>query len=657
MKPGYFSALLLLLASYALASNAASLDHNLEVELNPETGAFRISDRVEVSGLSEYRFPLAPWLDQHEVRLDTRSVELQHDGDAFLLPLAAGKSHWIEFELRGTLPERGAADQGSSYAADGVYLPGYDSWLPHPVGMPLSYRMTVLVPPGYRAVASGKLLADSEDARAYQASFIADGVRELPSLFAGPYEVSEQLRDGLRLRTYFHPGLESFSGAYLDAAGDYIERYRRDIGDYPYADFHVVTAPLPVGLGFPGLTYVDRRIIPLPFMRTRSLAHEVLHSWWGNAVGVDYASGNWAEGLTTFMADYRLERDKGEQAAREMRVRWLRDYAALPASRDRAVRAFRSRQHQASQVIGYNKAAFVFHMLMREIGEPAFDEGIRHFWREQQFKQASWRDLQASFEAVTGRDLGWFFRQWLQRSGAPRLSLGKHSVTPVDGGYLTRVEIIQTVAGYRFGLDVELQSDSGSETRRINIDATRSLLEWMTPERPQSIAFDPGNDLFRRLQAAEAPPILRDITLNAQTATLLVGDVSFRDAARKLAARMLDTPPNFIDSAAQRTPQRPLLLFVPRDLLEQQLAALDVTLPAGLPDKQHRAAAWTARLVNATPVLVVTADSAAELEALLRPLPHYGGQSYVLFTGGKAQARGLWPIERGSLYRDLRATP
>jgi hypothetical protein len=50
---------------------------------------------------------------------------------------------------------------------------------------------------------------------------------------------------------------------------------------------------------------------------------------------------------------------------------------------------------------------------------------------------------------------------------------------------------------------------------------------------------------------------------------------------------------------------------------------------------------------------VVTADNAAELASLLRPLPHYGGQSYVLFAAGRAVSRGIWPLTRGSLYLDL----
>ena len=46
-------------------------------------------------------------------------------------------------------------------------------------------------------------------------------------------------------------------------------------------------------------------------------------------------------------------------------------------------------------------------------------------------------------------------------------------------------------------------------------------------------------------------------------------------------------------------------------------------------------------------------DDVTALQSLLRPLPHYGGQSYVLFDGGRAVERGIWPLTRGALYRDL----
>lgn len=651
-----FCCVLLLACAAAGAAEPAVLEHEIHVELDPESGEIRIDDRFGIEGRADFEFTLEPWLGIESLSIDGAAADIRPAGDGWLVPLPDRGPHELAFRLAGRVPPRGSAygDLTASSGADGVFLPGYDFWIPRDPAYPLRYRLRVTVPSAARAVATGRLAGEEPADGRYIAVFEQRIPGEAPSLFAGPYRVRESLRNGLRLRTYFHGELDEFADIYLAAARAYIERYSTAIGAYPHADFHVVSAPLPVGLGFPNLTYVGRRVIPLSFMRGRSLAHEVLHSWWGNGVAVEYASGNWAEGLTTYMADYALERDQGPDAARSMRIKWLRDYAALPAAHDRPAREFKSKRHQASQVIGYNKIAFVFHMLENEIGAQAFADGLRLFWQRHNFAAADWGDLRSAFESVSGRSLSWFFGQWLERSGAPRLSLGAHRVEPLGAGYRTRIEILQPVAGYRFQLPVLLVTADGRERQEITVSEALTVVEWDTDARPLSIQLDPDSDLFRKLQAREAPPILRDIMLDPDTATVVgTTDAAFAGLARDLAARLLETEPRIADLAGAVNPARPLLLIAPGENLPELLARLGLETPRQLPSVVHSAAAWTARLPGGEPVLVVGADTIEELRALLRPLPHYGGQSYVLFAAGRALERGIWPITRGALYRDL----
>jgi len=643
------------LFAQALSSPA---EHALEISLTPASGQIEIIDRVRVTGRENYTFRLAPWLDIESISLDDHPLKAARFGDhEYVVALPDSKPHVIGFILRGTVPVRGAQEAvelSSSSGSDGVYLPGYDAWIPQDEAGLIRYRMLVKVAPGQRAVATGKLISEQATNQQYQATFEVVHPSEAPSLFVGPYQVTERLNQNLRLRTYFHAELTGLADVYLATADDYIQRYQASIGAYPYADFHIVSAPLPVGLGFPNLTYVGRQVIPLQFMRTRSLAHEVLHNWWGNGIRVDYASGNWAEGLTTYMADYALARDKGEAEARSMRVKWLRDFAALPAQRDQPLRDFRSKQHQASQVIGYNKLAFVFHMLANEIGQPVFTDGLRRFWNKHVYGRAGWEDLQAAFEQAAGRDLGWFFRQWLERSGAPRLSLGAHSVEQVAGGYRTRIEILQPVTGYRFKLPVLLATVDTNQRHEILISDTLTRVEFVTPTKPLYIHVDPGSDVFRRLRRDETPPILRDVTLNPSAITVIAStDAEFIEVARNLAIGLMDVEPRFETLSALQNADQPLLLITTGNVLAQQLSQLGLEQLPELPDIAHSAGAWTARRENGAPILVVTAENALELRSLLRPLPHYGGQSYVLFDAGHALGRGLWPLSRGSLYRDL----
>lgn len=650
-------AFLLLFACARAGAQAQVPQHDIDVRLDPASGEIEIVDRLQVEGRDQYVFVLAPWLEIEKLAIDGSTAIPRRKGNHWSVSLPDRGRHRLEFSLSGRLPARTptASYAGASSGADGAYLPGYDSWIAIDPSRPLlSYRLRIAVPEAQRAVATGKLVDEQHGDGLYRAVFERQLAAEAPSVFAGPYRVGERMQDGIRLRTYFHAELEGFADVYLDTAGSYIRRYADAIGDYPYADFHIISAPLPVGLGFPNLTYVGRKIVPLPFMRGRSLAHEVLHNWWGNGVAVDYARGNWAEGLTTYQADYALARDQGADAARAMRVKWLRDYAALPKERDLPVRMFRSKQHDASQVIGYNKVAFIFHMLRVEIGQQAFDEGLRIFWREKRFRTAGWDDLRAAFERSSGRTLDWFFSQWLERAGAPRPALGAHRVERVDDGYLTSVELLQPVAGYRFQLPVLLVTEDGLERHQIAVSESLTRVQWTTDARPLSIQFDPDSDVFRKLQSGEAPPILRDITLDPEARTVILsGDDEFGEIAKQLAGRLLESAPRVEGLERAQQSKRPLLVITRGDRLPDLLERLQIGLPPELAGTNHSAAAWTARRPAGNPVLVISAENSGELQSLLRPLPHYGGQSYVLFAAGRALQRGIWPITRGALYREL----
>jgi aminopeptidase N len=356
---------------------AAPERHEIELRLDPPSGAVTLTDAITAEGRDALVFRLAPWLTLEEVKLDGQAAEARAQAGLWQVALPDRNAHQVTVRLNGTLPplRQGDPSQRAASGPEGSLLMEHAGWLPLTGADRIAYRLSVETPAPYRAVATGRLAREVTGAATNHAVFVADTPADWPSLFAGPYEVAEKQVGELRLRSYFHPELADQAEAYLAQSARYIARYAARIGAYPYADFHIVSSPLPVGLGFPNIAYIGRMIVPLPFMRGRSLAHEVLHNWWGNGVAVDYPRGNWAEGLTTYLADYALAADEG--TAREMRLGWLRDYAALPADRDGPVVDFVGKRHEAAQVVGYGKLAFVFHMLERELGEAVFTEALR----------------------------------------------------------------------------------------------------------------------------------------------------------------------------------------------------------------------------------------------------------------------------------------
>ena len=507
----------------AAAPRVAHLD--LDVTLDPQSRRFHAV--AELAAPGEFRFTLYHTLAISAASADGQRIAVVPAGsDGYLREwrLPARQGTRLRIEYGGTLPALDhALDQRRVLGAmppmaatEGSFLHSGSGWYPQPAAL-FSYRVRLSLPGDQRGLVAGRLAAEElpqGDNQRYTATFEfaqpADGI----DLMAGPYVVREKLvprpaAPPLRLRTYFYRNLDALADPYLDDSRRYIELYSREIGAYPFSEFSVVASPLPTGFGMPTLTYIGAQVLQLPFIRATSLGHEVLHNWWGNGVYPDYATGNWSEGLTTFMADYFYKERESAAAARAARLGWLRDFAAVPAGEQMALSAFRSRTHGAEAAVGYGKAAMVFFMLRDTIGEDAFNRGIRLFWEQHKFKVASWNDLRAAFEQAAGRPLKTFFEQWVDRAGGPAPAIAQAQAQTVGGKTRLVLTVTQTAPAYSLRVPIEIVTGNRSETRWVDLDRERQVVTLELGAMPDGVRLDPELHVWRVLDREQLPPILR----------------------------------------------------------------------------------------------------------------------------------------------------
>ncbi len=653
------------LLAAACASAAAPVHQSLEVALD--------ASRASLQVRGEMSFPPGAAV---EVRLDGRYAfdELRVDGVPITpdrigtgeagvwrwsVPASAQRPRLLRFAYRGGLTRlddgmdhrQVLALRGAVAGREGSFLPAGSGWHPQAGDTPFSYRVALSVPSGERAVAPGALI--SEQVRADGHTAVFEQVEPLAGIdvFAGPYTVAErriELAPGraVLLRTYFHAELADLAAGYLDSAARYLARYDRLIGDYPFAAYSIVSSPLPTGFGMPGIAYLGRQVIRLPFIRATSLGHEVLHNWWGNGVVPDYARGNWSEGLTTFMADYAYREDEGEDAAREMRLAWLRDFAAVRPELDQPLARFVSRRHGAGQAVGYNKAAFVFHMLRDLVGQGAFEAGLRDVWVRHRLQTAGWAQLRTAFERAAGRDLGPFFAQWIDRSGAPSLAIA--SALRTSGSGRERIVVSVAQSGTPFLLRVPLRvhlEDGRVVDATVDVAGKESSVSMDVPARATAVSLDPDVRLFRRLAADEVAPILRQVLIDPRTGTLVAGaDAASRAAATALAEASLDHGVR-LRRDARPTQGGPFLIVGTHGEVDAALAAAGLPpVPAELRGRgSGYAYAWQER--DGPVYAVASGQDAQALAAMARSLPHLGAQSHAVFEGARSVARGVWRRE------------
>lgn len=667
-----FAALAGLLCAMAGAfAHAGQPVLDLQVELDPATHRFTALADVAPAA-KDFRFLLHESLSITAASAGgkpVRPVVSDADGGvrAWRLALPAGEER-LRVEYGGTLPalDRALDHRGvlrglpPMTSSEGSFLPAGGAWYPQPTSL-FSYRVTVTVPGGQRAIVPGRLASESLPATetgSYRASFEFEQPADGIDLMAGPWIVREKIApraggNALRLRTYFTRELDAVPGladGYLEDTQRYLERYAEQIGAYPFSGFSIVASPLPTGFGMPTLTYLGADVIRLPFIRATSLGHEVLHNWWGNGVYVDYAKGNWSEGLTTFMADYAYKEQESADAAREMRLGWLRDFASVPAGGHTPLADFRSRTHGAAAAVGYGKSAMLFVMLRDTIGEEAFARGIRTFWEKNRFRHAGWGDLRTAFEQASGKRLGEFFDQWLHRAGGPSVSITEARMAAEAGKPRLQLVVEQAAPAYALRLPIELAFQSGSEIRWIDVAHPRDVVSLDVATAPIGVRADPELRIWRMLERDQLPPILRQWYIaRAPRLAIVSTSADVRDAADVLAQRLFETRPRAVplDELNGATPFMLIGLH----------ADVDAALArAGLPSRppslagKGSAQAWTVSRSEGAPLAVVSADNADALRALLRPLPHYGAQSWIVFDGSRAIARGVWPAP-GKLVR------
>ncbi len=661
-RPGF----LLLIATSVLVPMAAhaTLPHlDLDLRLDPKSRAMHAV--AVLPGGQSLRFTLHRSLEVRSAWSDGVPLAFEAVGAANSTRqwhVHTPRDTAVRIEYAGTLPtldrsltHRDVLQNMTPMASpEGSFLPAASGWYPAP-GPQFTYRLKLSLPDGQRGLVAGRLVDEAlprAEAQSYTATFEfaqgADGI----DLMAGPYTVREKIvpraaARPLRVRTYFYPEIETLSSDYIEDSLRYITQYSRSIGEYPFSEFSIVASPLPTGFGMPTLTYIGAQVLRLPFIRATSLGHEVLHNWWGNGVSVDYTTGNWAEGLTTFMADYANKERESPRAALEMRLGWLRDFAAVPADDQRPLVEFRARTHGAAAALGYGKAAMLFYMLRDLIGEQAFEQGLRDFWRAKRFRKASWTDLREAFESASRRPLADFFAQWLERTGGPALELERASAAPNDkGGFDLSLSFSQAAPAYRLSVPVEVASGADSRTYRVDIDALTQQARIELERVPDGVRLDPQLRLWRMLAPEELPPILRQwILARSPRVAVASADSALREAALALAERLFERKPAVIShlQAALRD-NEPILLAGIHAAIDTELAR------SGLPPRpatlagRGSAQVWTiAAAPGRAPVAVVSVRDAPALRELRRPLPHYGSQSYLAFDGARAIERGIWP--------------
>ncbi len=693
-----YSALLLAFCMLLPASLQARLHHQLEVRLDPERHHIEVTDTITredpAAGTLEIQLhpdlvpAIADGAGYLEVLPDRGVGDLSalnitaHNTDMvprrYRVELPAGQERFV-LHYQGRI-RHALRQQGEEYARGfretpgmiddrGVFLAGSSYWYPQVAGERVSFDLHVQLPPGWSGMTQGERLARDSDDPQVQEHWRCDSPQEEIYLIAGRFSEYTRTTNGVQAMVLLREADAALAQSYLDATAGYVQLYSDLIGPYPYSKFALVENFWETGYGMPSFTLLGPKVIRFPFILHSSYPHEILHNWWGNSVYVDYQNGNWAEGLTSYLADHLVKEQRGQGA--DYRRGVLQKYTDYVRHRQEfPLSAFRSRHSAVSEAVGYGKTLMLFHMLRRQLGDEVFRQGLQALYRQQRYRVAGFADVEAAFSGVAGRPLQAFFQQWVQRSGSPSLRVTRARVRRADGHHRLSALIEQTQPGAAYALRlpvaVQLEGEEAAWQTELMMDNKQLQLSLDLPAVPLRLDIDPEFDVFRRLDRNEIPPAISQ-AMGAERVMMVLPAAAapaLRAAYEALAAAWQAGDPDKFSVAddaelGQLPDDRAVWLFgwdnrfrdrQLRALRDYDVSAADDTLTidgTALSRRQHAVVVMARHPANPEQALGwLAADEPAALAGLGRKLPHYGRYSYLAFTGTEPAnvLKGQWPV-------------
>lgn len=658
----------LLFGSTAVAKTESAVHHELEVSLRPDDGGLIVTDRLRFSKGAQQQllFTLNKGLrvNTPDGSLEKLPAKAESMHQPYRLILAEPRQE-IALSIQGKLLTPDYRGMGGMPAAiispEGVYLDSGSAWYPVHEGIIDGFRMRISLPDEWESVSQGKRSIEGS----WQ-QWQSDSPEQEIYLLAGAFTRFTRQHGDLDLSVYLLNPDQALANTYLNAVQSNIDRYKTLFGDYPFPKFAVVENRWQTGYGMPSFTLLGSRVIRLPFIPYTSLPHEIVHNWLGNGIWVDYGQGNWSEGLTAYLADHLMKETRGEGA--DYRRKALQKYADFASDeKDFPLRRFVSRHSDASQAVGYSKSLMLFHMLRQQLGDETFIKALRQFWNQYRFTEAGFDDLLAVFDkyrAEPGDN-----RQWLERTGAPLLSLENPAFEESGQGYRLTFSLVQQQSGPAFRLSVPafvtLQGVPEPVVHRFSMLNKRIDVSLDVAAKPLRLDIDPQFDALRLLDKSERPASLGRLFGSSRWYLVLPTAVSddSRNAWLQFARAWRERYPSLklvddTDMTSIPVDADMIIAGWSNLLFNEQAKHLPGVAGNNNPaiaigssgfDTESHSVVVTGRSNDRT-IGFIGADSPASVSLLARKLPHYSSYGQLVFdSNGKNLLKRSSPIGKSIL--------
>jgi aminopeptidase N len=234
------------------------------------------------------------------------------------------------------------------------------------------------------------------------------------------YRYSEQMVDFLERETGIAYPWESYSQIMVQ---DFLYGAMENTTATIFGDFFNVDAR----------AYTDRNYVGVN-------CHELTHQWFGDYITARDGRDTWLqESYATYYPKMFTRQILGEDEYNWQR-RGEQNTALEASKKDR--NPIRHSQSGTARV--YPKGSNVISMLSYVLGDEQWKRALSHYLKTHAYGNVETNDLQQAIQDKLGKDLSWFFDEWLLKGGEPQYTVHYEDILKADGTRHTEIAVEQT---------------------------------------------------------------------------------------------------------------------------------------------------------------------------------------------------------------------
>jgi aminopeptidase N len=135
-------------------------------------------------------------------------------------------------------------------------------------------------------------------------------------------------------------------------------------------------------------------------------------------------------------------------------------------------------------------------MLRFNLGDAKFFETLKVYVKDFAWKSVTTEDFRKVADAVSQQNLGYFFIEWIESSGAPEFKL-EYTIFRTQKGFRVMGKVSQDLDTFRMPVELTIETEGNPEEKRVEVVGTSSEFSVDTFGKPKTVTIDPNNRLLR----------------------------------------------------------------------------------------------------------------------------------------------------------------